>query len=108
VDEFIKLIFSFPLDPPPELFDTISESVYANSSTLDGRRFATEFCEKRKADAVGARSRGTGGAGPSAGGSAASVKPASLADVVKMQPKQAQSDWGYKVVRKKGKSGRGN
>ena len=31
--------------------DIIAEAVYANSSTLDGRRFAADFISRRKADA---------------------------------------------------------
>ena len=56
VDEFMQMLLSFPLDPPPSVIEIISDSVYANSGTLDGRRFASEFVAKRKADAVLAKS----------------------------------------------------
>jgi PERQ amino acid-rich with GYF domain-containing protein len=50
------MLLSFPLDPPPSVIEIISDSVYANSGTLDGRRFASEFVAKRKADAALAKS----------------------------------------------------
>lgn len=45
------MLLTFPLNPDPIVMEIISDSVYANSSTLDGRRFAQEFVAKRKADA---------------------------------------------------------
>ena len=53
VDEFLQMLLSFPLNPDPAVMEIISDSIYANSATLDGRRFAQEFCTKRKADAKG-------------------------------------------------------
>ncbi|RIA81676.1 hypothetical protein C1645_545375 [Glomus cerebriforme] len=53
VEEFIQMLLTFPLDPPPATIEIIQESVYANSPTLDGRRFADEFIKRRKADASG-------------------------------------------------------
>ncbi|PKY18636.1 hypothetical protein RhiirB3_111793 [Rhizophagus irregularis] len=47
------MLLTFPLDPPPATIEIIQESVYANSPTLDGRRFADEFIKRRKADASG-------------------------------------------------------
>ncbi|CCO27737.1 GYF domain-containing protein mpd2 [Rhizoctonia solani AG-1 IB] len=44
VEEFMQMLLSFPLDPSPAVIEIISDSIYANSSTLDGRRFAAEFC----------------------------------------------------------------
>jgi PERQ amino acid-rich with GYF domain-containing protein len=92
------MLLSFPIDPPASeragQLEIISDSVYANSSTLDGRRFAQEFYTRRKADSK--RS------GPAANGSAVS-KPTSLADVLKTQPKPQSSDLGFKIVKAKGK-----
>jgi PERQ amino acid-rich with GYF domain-containing protein len=55
VDEFIQMLLTFPVEPGnaarADQLEIISDSVYANSSTLDGRRFAQEFYTKRKADA---------------------------------------------------------
>ena len=87
------MLLSFPLDPDPSTVELISDLIYANSTTLDGRRFATEFVSKRKADSKGISS------GP--------TKPLSIADVVKTQPKPAQNEWGgFKVVNKKKKGTR--
>lgn len=95
VDEFITMLLQFPIDPPAsaraDQLEIIADSVYASSSTLDGRRFAQEFMTRRKQDAQ----------------RAASGRPvqkiSSLADVVKTQPKQPAADLGFKVVKKKGK-----
>ena len=91
------MLLSFPIDPPassrPEVLEIISDSVYANSSTLDGRRFAQEFFTRRKADATR----------PVNIGAKPSTKISSLADVVKTQPKAPASDAGFKVVKAKGK-----
>ena len=93
------MLLSFPLDPDPSTVELISETVYGASTTLDGRRFASEFIAKRKADA--ASRRGAPGLSDTNG------RPTSLADVVKAQPKPVQNDFGgYKVVRKKNKGTR--
>ena len=47
------MLLTFPLDPPPATIEIIQESVYANSPTLDGRRFADDFIKRRKADVNG-------------------------------------------------------
>lgn len=51
IDDFIEMLLSFPLNPSADVSDIIAEAVYANSSTLDGRRFAADFISRRKADA---------------------------------------------------------
>ncbi|KAL1924557.1 uncharacterized protein VTP21DRAFT_4211 [Calcarisporiella thermophila] len=53
VEEFIQMLLTFPLDPPPGTMEIISESVYAHSQSLNGRRFAEEFVRRRKLDAQG-------------------------------------------------------
>ncbi|WVF65563.1 hypothetical protein IAT40_000292 [Kwoniella sp. CBS 6097] len=99
LDDFIQVLLSFPIDIPAsnraETLEIISDSVYANSSTLDGRRFAQEFYTKRKADAARPAS--------SAGAKGGVSKIASLADVVKTQPTKKGDDFGFKVVKGKGK-----
>ncbi|OCF39763.1 hypothetical protein I317_06425 [Kwoniella heveanensis CBS 569] len=99
LDDFIQVLLSFPIDIPAstraETLEIISDSVYANSSTLDGRRFAQEFYAKRKADAARPAS--------SAGAKGGVAKIASLADVVKTQPVKKGDDFGFKVVKGKGK-----
>ncbi|TDL28916.1 hypothetical protein BD410DRAFT_252651 [Rickenella mellea] len=98
-EEIAQMLLSFPLDPDPSTIELIAETVYGASTTLDGRRFASEFIAKRKADAA-LRPKGTAPI-------AVNGKATSLASVVKSQPKPASPEWGgYKVVKKKGKSGR--
>ncbi|KAJ7022069.1 hypothetical protein C8F04DRAFT_1139338 [Mycena alexandri] len=101
VEEIMSMLLSFPLDPDVSTVELISDLIYANSTTLDGRRFAAEFVSKRKSDAA-ARPKGASVTGAGAG------KPVSIADVVKAQPKPpASSEWGgFKVVNKKKKGGR--
>lgn len=98
VEEITSMLLSFPLDPDQSTLEIISDLIYANTTTLDGRRFASEYVSKRKADA--ATRRGTAGALGS------NNKPVSIADVVKTQPKPVQQEWGFKVVNKKKKGGR--
>lgn len=89
------MLLLFPLDPEPSAVELISDTIYSNSTTLDGRRFASEYVSKRKADAVSRRGATTSG------------KPVSIADVVRMQPKPTQPEWGgFKVVNKKKRGGR--
>ena len=93
------MLLSFPLDPDPSTVELITDLIYANSTTLDGRRFAAEFVSKRKNDAATrAKNAGASGKGP--------TKPVSIADVVKAAPKPAQPEWSFKVVNKKKKGGR--
>ncbi|PFH54735.1 hypothetical protein AMATHDRAFT_277 [Amanita thiersii Skay4041] len=99
VEEIVSMLLSFPLDPDPSTVELISDLIYTNSTTLDGRRFAAEFISKRKSDAA-SRAKTTGPLGKG------SVKPISIADVVKAAPKSTQSEWAFKVVNKKKKGGK--
>jgi len=92
-EEIASMLLSFPLDGDATTVEIISELIYDNSTTLDGRRFAQEFITRRRADAA---SKKTSGRAPS------------IADVVKAQPKPSQqSEWGgFKVVKPKKKGGR--
>ena len=51
VNDFIDMLLSFPPDPSPDVLDLVADTVYANSSTIDGRRFAEDFFARRKLDA---------------------------------------------------------
>ena len=95
------MLLSFPLDPDPSTTEIISDLIYANSTTMDGRRFASDFVSRRKADAA---TRPKTANVPAA----AAARGASIADVVKAQPKpQPGSEWGgFKVVNKKKKGTR--
>ncbi|KAK2461704.1 hypothetical protein APHAL10511_006167 [Amanita phalloides] len=97
VEEIMSMLLSFPLDPDSSTIELISDLIYTNSTTLDGRRFAAEFVSKRKNDA---KAKGAGSSSKSL------AKPVSIADVVKAAPKAAQSEWAFKVVNKKKKGGR--
>jgi PERQ amino acid-rich with GYF domain-containing protein len=91
-DDIIQMLTSFPLDPDPSTVELIAEMIYANSTTLDGRRFAAEFIARRKTDAA-SRPKGVPAVPTKAG-------PVSIADVVRSQPKAvAGNEW--KVVNKK-------
>lgn len=59
VEEVMSMLLSFPLDPPPSTMDLISDTIYEYSSILDGRRFATEYVIKRKADAANVKANGS-------------------------------------------------
>jgi PERQ amino acid-rich with GYF domain-containing protein len=98
------MLLSFPLDPDPSTVELISDLVYANSTTLDGRRFASEYIAKRKSDATSARS-GTRSATTTIAKTPAA--PTSMAEIARQQPKTqaAGNEWGgFKVVNKKKKS----
>lgn len=99
VEEIVSMLLSFPMDPDPSTVELISELIYASSTVLDGRRFASEFTSRRKADAA-SRPKGMGTAGKT------TSKAISIADVVKAVPKPTQPEWGFKVVNKKKKGGR--
>lgn len=43
VDNFVNELLVLPAEP-----DIISDSIYASSQTLDGRRFAEEFVRRRR------------------------------------------------------------
>lgn len=94
----MHMLLSFPIEADASIREIISETIYTNSTTMDGRRFADEFVTKRKADAVTHAKNGDALKGP--------AKPVSIADVVKAAPKTTQPEWGFKVVNKKKKGGR--
>lgn len=87
MDEFLSVLLSFPLEPTPSILEIISDSVYSNSSTLDGRRFATEFSARRKLD-VNARYPGLLKKG---------VK-GSMAEVIRMGVPAKTAEWNVKVA----------
>ncbi|KAI9302646.1 hypothetical protein BJ944DRAFT_269618 [Cunninghamella echinulata] len=47
-DEILKMLLSFPLDN--SVNEIIQDIIYANSTSMDGRRFAAEFMKRRRAD----------------------------------------------------------
>lgn len=51
VDEIVQMLLSFPLDASTG--EIIQDIIYANSTSMDGRRFANEFIKSRKEDIAG-------------------------------------------------------
>jgi len=88
------MLLSFPLDPDASTTEIISDTIYSNSTTLDGRRFASKFVAKRKADCT---CEGEGCVNSWQG----SAKQVSIADVVKAAPRAVQPEWGFKVVNRR-------
>ncbi|KAJ5225977.1 hypothetical protein N7468_007202 [Penicillium chermesinum] len=109
VDDFVQQLLLLPAEA-----EIISDSVYANSQTLDGRRFADEFIRRRKLSDKGivepvspsafGSEQGSGGGWSEVAkkGSAAS---ASAAAATATQREEEASNAAFKVVapRKKGK-----
>ncbi|KAJ5613184.1 hypothetical protein N7510_006378 [Penicillium lagena] len=106
VDDFVQQLLFLPAEA-----EIISDSVYANSQTLDGRRFAEEFIRRRKlADkgivdpvspgAFGEQKNGSGWSEVAKKGSTASIVAAAAA-----AQREEESNTAFKVVapRKKGK-----
>lgn len=106
VDDFVQQLLMLP--PETEI---ISDSVYANSQTLDGRRFADEFVRRRKLADKGVVDPAVLGAGGNGFGSASDSKGSSggWSEVAKKGPVSStpkdESNSAFKVVaaKKKGK-----
>ncbi|KAI1813223.1 hypothetical protein GGS20DRAFT_554275 [Poronia punctata] len=104
IDTFASTLVAFPLIP-----DIISDAIYANSKTMDGRHFAQEFIRRKKLAEKGVvekqpiNSPSTDAQASSAGGWNEVAKKSSHKDTAaEANPIQAA---GFKVVpsRKKGK-----
>ncbi|KAI8883685.1 hypothetical protein K501DRAFT_333172, partial [Backusella circina FSU 941] len=52
VDEILQMLLSFPIDDKSST-EIIQDIIYANSASMDGRRFASDFMKRRKADMKG-------------------------------------------------------
>lgn len=100
VDDFVQQLLLLPAEA-----EIISDSVYANSPTLDGRRFAEEFIRRRKladkgiVDPVSASAF----ADKNGGGWSEVAKKGSSSSA--QTPREEESSASFKVVapRKKGK-----
>lgn len=105
-DDFIDMLLQFPLDPSSDVIEIIADTVYANSGTLDGRRFALDFVSKRKLDVQGrgADAAGAGGmASFGAGVKQSAVKTGGKTGVSGSVPGAATGGEAFKVVKKGGK-----
>lgn len=99
VDDFVQTLLSLPAEP-----DILADSVYANSQTLDGRRFAEEFIRRRKLADKGVVDPMTTGTPPNVGGDGKSG--GGWNEVAKKGPApKEESNAAFKVVaaKKKGK-----
>lgn len=90
------MLLSFPLEASADVLEIISDSVYANSSTLDGRRFANDYAARRKLDVAARYPSIVLKANKVAG------RPTSMADALKSQPIVKAPEWSVKVQKKKG------
>ncbi|RPA75710.1 hypothetical protein BJ508DRAFT_417974 [Ascobolus immersus RN42] len=77
VENFVESLLCFPADA-----ELIADSVYANSTIIDGRRFAEEFIRRRKAAAAGQVLEAGAGL-PNIGGASASDKVGGWNEVAK-------------------------
>lgn len=104
VDDFVQQLCLLP--PESEI---ISDSVYANSQTLDGRRFAEEFVRRRKLADKGivdpATPSGINGAGQDTKGSAGGWSEVAKKGPANATAREEQGNQAFKVVaaKKKGK-----
>ncbi|GAA5974163.1 hypothetical protein JCM11641_003475 [Rhodosporidiobolus odoratus] len=106
-DEFIQMLLSFPLDASADVLEIISDSVYANSSTLDGRRFANDFATRRKNDvAVRYPSIFAKGVVRALAAAGAAKTGGSMAAVLSAPAQTKTSEWNVKVSAKKKKGGK--
>lgn len=105
VDEFIQVLLSFPLDASSDVLEIISDSVYANSSTLDGRRFANDYAARRKND-VAVRYPQIFAKGKVVAASASSKgAPVSMAQALASPAQGKPAEWSVKVSGGKKKKG---
>lgn len=95
MDDFVQQLLLFPAEA-----EIISESVYANSQTMDGRQFAAEFLRRRKLAEKGVV-QGTGGAG-SAGTAPYSSSGATAGS--RSKGNESKNPSGWNEVAKKGSS----
>lgn len=104
VDDFVQQLLFLPAEA-----EIISDSVYANSQTMDGRHFAEEFIRRRKlADkgVVESVSPSVFGEQKNGGGWSEVAKKGSTASATSQNPREEEAaSAAFKVVapRKKGK-----
>ncbi|BFZ56389.1 kinesin-like protein [Savitreella phatthalungensis] len=104
---FLQLLLSFGTDAGKETQEIISDSVYANSRTLDGRRFAQEWVRRRRDDlrngdgqnkTVSEHTAAAAAASASgATGGAASDTMGGWNSIVKSNPAPQQDEWSTSI-----------
>ncbi|MBW0483813.1 hypothetical protein O181_023528 [Austropuccinia psidii MF-1] len=122
VDDFVKMLLDFPINPDESVLEIVSDSVYAGSATLDGRRFAKEFNMRRHADVMtrmnqnnkpgqtkaGNRNNANittnpGNLGVGSSNNTVTKSIGTMAEAVKSHPAVKNDGWGFAVVKKKKK-----
>ncbi|CAH7681983.1 hypothetical protein PPACK8108_LOCUS14668 [Phakopsora pachyrhizi] len=100
VEDFVKMLLDFPINPDESVLEIVSDSVYAGSATLDGRRFAKEFNMKRQADVCGRLGANPSGSGKNQQLTGGTKKGSggTMADVVKHVSQPKNDGWGFAVV----------
>ncbi|KAI8342589.1 hypothetical protein BC941DRAFT_413194 [Chlamydoabsidia padenii] len=84
-DEIFKMLLSFPVDN--SVGEIIQDIIYANSTSMDGRRFAAEFLKRRRVDMA----------------NNANAKAPSLPTSISAPVISSVEDDSFQVVNKKGK-----
>lgn len=100
VDNFVQTLLALPTE-----FELIRDSIYANSQTLNGGRFAEEFIRRRKLADKGIVEPATDASSP---GPATDSKSSGWSEVAKKGPVKEESSGGsqFKVVSGRKKAGR--
>lgn len=106
--EFLQLLLSFGTDGGKDTREIISDSIYANSATMDGRRFADEWSKRRKEDLknTNGQNKSISELTSTLASSSASTNSNGWSDVVKTKPgkQDTEEEWNtsFKVQAKKG------
>lgn len=106
--EFLQLLLSFGTDGGKDTREIISDSIYANSATMDGRRFADEWSKRRKEDLknTNGQNKSISELTSTLAASSASSNSNGWSDVVKTKPgkQDTEEEWNssFKVQAKKG------
>lgn len=87
--------------------DDIADTIYQSSTTLPGKRFAAEFMERRRGfTPSGPTASSSSSLSAAAKGGAGSAGSGAESAGSRLQPSASQDAFGFKVVKKKGKSGK--
>lgn len=104
--EFLQLLLSFGTDGGKDTREIISDSIYANSATLDGRRFADEWSKRRKEDLKNTNGQNKSISELTSTLASSSASTNDWSDVIKAKPakQENEEEWNssFKVQAKKG------
>ncbi|KAG8842787.1 hypothetical protein FRC20_004238 [Serendipita sp. 405] len=96
VDEVVGLVLNMHEE------DDIADTIWQSSTTLPGKHFAAEFLERRNSDREAGNFASTSRPAPARGSGNTSSGP----ETSRLQPGSSQDAFGYKVVKKKGRTGK--